>query len=530
MDQLDDLLRQARSVLRAMWQRRWVGLIVAWLVGSGAAIAIVRMPDLYEASARIFVDTQTVLKPLMSGLAVQPNVDQQVMILSRTLISRPNVEKLVRMADMDHRVTNPEDRQRLVDSLMGSLRISGAGGINLYTLSYWHSDPATAQRVVQSLTSMFVESSLGGKRKDTESAKQFIDEQIKVYEKKLLEAEDRLKNFKLRHLSLNIGEGRDAFGRIAEANAQLSQARLMLREAENSRDALKRQIAGEEPVLLGGVLEAPVASLNLSVPELDQRIEAQKRTLDGLLQRYTEAHPDVSGIRRVIHDLEEQKRQEIAARKAALASVKPQSASQFGSMANNPVYQQLKVSLAEAEANVASLQTRVAEYETRYNKAMSRIQLVPEIEAEFIQLNRDYGIHKSNYESLVARRESAAMSGEMEANAATAEFRLIDPPRVSRKPVAPNRVRLFSLALLGALAAGVAASLVASQISRRFFDAHALRSATGLPVLGTVSLIPSERMKRRERRGLIGFTAAAIALLGSYGAGILALSLLAARA
>ena len=60
-----------------------------------------RMPDLYEASARIYVDTQSVLKPLMQGLAVQPNVDQQVMILSRTLISRPNVEKLVRMADLD---------------------------------------------------------------------------------------------------------------------------------------------------------------------------------------------------------------------------------------------------------------------------------------------------------------------------------------------------------------------------------------------------------------------------------------------
>jgi len=167
MDQLDDVLRQARSVLRGAWQRRWIGLTFAWFVGVIAAVMIVRMPDQYEAYARIFVDTDSVLRPLMSGLTVPPNVDQRVMILSRTLISRPNVEKLVRMSDLDHTVKTVEERQRLVDTLMGSLQIGAAGGINLYTLAYRHSEPETAQRVVQALTSMFVESSLGGKRKDT---------------------------------------------------------------------------------------------------------------------------------------------------------------------------------------------------------------------------------------------------------------------------------------------------------------------------------------------------------------------------
>jgi polysaccharide chain length determinant protein (PEP-CTERM system associated) len=493
-----------------------------------AAVVILRMPDQYEASARIFVDTDSILKPLMSGLTVQPNVEQRLVILSRTLISRPNVERLVRMADLDHTVKTPEERQQLIDTLMTTLGIAGAGGINLYTVYYRHQDPATAQRVVQSLTSMFVESSLGGKRKDAESAKQFINDQIKAYEKKLNEAEDRLKQFKLRNMNLNIGTGGDSFTRMSEAANALNQARLALREAENSRDALKREVGGEEPVLLGDVLNTPTGA-SASVPEIDARIEAQKRTLDTLLQRYTEVHPDVSGVRRVIADLEEQKRHELAARKAALAA-KPKAAAPAANVANNPVYQQLKISLAEAEANVASLQTRVAEYEARYNQAKASIRMVPEIEAEFVQLNRDYGIHRSNYESLVARRESATMAGEMEAAAGNAEFRLIDPPRVSPKPVAPNRVRLFTLALLGALVAGVGASGLASQISRRFFDAHALRTATGLPVLGTVSLIPSETMKRNARRGLIGFIAATIALIGSYGAGILALSLLAARA
>src|SRR6478735_3313826 len=110
---MDDLIRQGLTLLQGMWQRRWVGLAVAWIVGICGVIAIMRMPDVYEASARIYVDTQSVLKPLMQGLAVQPNVDQQVMILSRTLISRPNVEKLVRMSDLDLSVKSKPEQEAM---------------------------------------------------------------------------------------------------------------------------------------------------------------------------------------------------------------------------------------------------------------------------------------------------------------------------------------------------------------------------------------------------------------------------------
>ena len=104
--------------------------------------------------------------------------------------------------------------------------------------------------------------------------------------------------------------------------------------------------------------------------------------------------------------------------------------------------------------------------------------MVPQIEAEFAQLNRDYDINKKNYETLVARRESAEISGDMEATSGVADFRLIDPPRVSPQPVAPNRLLLFPLALLGALGAGLFASFAASQMWPTFFDSRSLRETT----------------------------------------------------
>jgi uncharacterized protein involved in exopolysaccharide biosynthesis len=129
---MDELLRQALTVLRGMWQRRWLGIIVAWVVGLASAVAVLAIPDKYEASARVYVDTQSILKPLMSGLVTLPNIDQQVMLLSRTLITRPNVEKLIRMADLDLKIESKKDRDALVESLMASLKINNTTRDNIY--------------------------------------------------------------------------------------------------------------------------------------------------------------------------------------------------------------------------------------------------------------------------------------------------------------------------------------------------------------------------------------------------------------
>lgn len=518
---MEEIIRQIFTYARGMWKHRWLGVAVAWLAGGIGAGFVMRIPDQYEATARVYVDTQSILKPLMAGLAVQPNVEQQIMMLSRTLMSRPNVEKLVRMADLDLGSTSKADQDALVDGLMKSLAIQSTSRDNLYTVSYRNADAEKAKRVVQSLVSIFVESGLGDKRKDTTSAKKFIEDQIQTYEQKLEEAEARLKQFKLRNIELATADGKMSTDRLSDISAQLSKARLDLREAENSRDALKKQIVGEEPVLLP---ESANSALATAVPELDSRIDAQKRSLDGLLQRYTEQHPDVVSARRLIKELEEQKRAEVAIRRKA-AAANPASAS----LSNNPVYQQLKVSYAEAEASVASLKTRVAEYETRLKRVTDAMKFAPQLEAEFTQLNRDYDVHKRNYEALVSRRESATLSGDLESVAGIADFRLIDPPRVSPKPVYPNRFLMLPMALLIALGAGVAVSFIASQLRPVFLDGSSLRDVTGLPLLGTVTRLVGETTRLRERASLRRFAVACGGLVGAFAAGISLLAILASR-
>ena len=207
-----------------------------------------------------------------------------------------------------------------------------------------------------------------------------------------------------------------------------------------------------------------------------------------MLRRYTDEHPDVVNTRRLIAQLE--RGEAAGARGSEEGAGRGEGAVQGPPMsaAANPVFQQLKVALAEAEANVASLRARVGEFDGRYRQLQTAARMLPEIEAQFAQLNRDYEVQKRNYESLVARRESAALTTELDATG-VADFRIIDPPTVSQTPVAPNRMFLLADGAAGRRSARAYSSASASsQVFPTFHDARMLRELTQRPVLGTVEL------------------------------------------
>ena len=513
-----------------MWKFRWTGLMVAWVIGALGVVGALKIPDRYEAMARIFVDTQSILKPLMSGLAVQPNVDQQVTMLSRTLISRPNIEKLVRMADLDLKSESKTQQEALIESLMKTVEIKSTGRDNLYSLTFVDPDKEKAKRVIQSMVSIFVESSLGASRKDTDSAKVFLDEQIKTYEAKLEESESRLKEFRLRNLDMQTGDGKDAAGRLAEIGQQLETAKLELREAENAREAAKKQLdAGKvSPDGSGGMelLQGQAQAAVIATPEIDARIDAQRRNLDSLLQRYTDQHPDIINTRRLLADLDEQKKREVAElRKIAAAA----PVVQVQSVNVNLALQEMGRLMATAEVQVASLKARVAEYQSRYAAARAQSRTSPQIEAEAAQLNRDYAIIKKNYEDLVSRRQSAVMSGDLDMASGVVDFRLIDPPRVSPRPVWPNRLLLLAIAMAAAVGAGVFTAFASSQLRPVYNDAQELRNVTGLPLLGVVSMILTDVERKGERNNKVRFYFGAGGLFASFLVVMVTMSILTAK-
>jgi len=241
------------------------------------------------------------------------------------------------------------------------------------------------------------------------------------------------------------------------------------------------------------------------------------------LRRYTEEHPDVVAVKKSIAQLEEQRKQELAAMaKAAAAAPRADYATD-----KNPVSQQLKVSVADAEANVAALRARLSSLEGQYAQLKSAARMVPQVEAEFAQLNRDYDIQKKTYETLLARRQSATI-GEGVQDAGGTQFRVIDPPRVSPQPVPPTRLTLLVIAILLAIGIGFLASFVASEIMPTFHDGRTLAAISKRPMLGMVTMLQSETLRNAKRRDAWLFAGGLGSLVASFVA-ILTVALLLMR-
>jgi polysaccharide chain length determinant protein (PEP-CTERM system associated) len=153
----------------------------------------------------------------------------------------------------------------------------------------------------------------------------------------------------------------------------------------------------------------------------------------------------------------------------------------------NPVYQNLRISLSQADADLAEMRGQMAAQQAVVADLRSRVNTIPEVEAELVRLNRDYEVNKTQYDTLLQRLESARISESAEQNTDSVKFRVIEPPTVPVKPSGPVRPMLDSLVLLAALGAGLGLAILIAQMHPTFTTRDLLQKVTGIRVLGTVT-------------------------------------------
>jgi polysaccharide chain length determinant protein (PEP-CTERM system associated) len=182
----------------------------------------------------------------------------------------------------------------------------------------------------------------------------------------------------------------------------------------------------------------------------------------------------------------------------------------------NPVYQQLRVELSRSQVELAELREQISEYQATVNNLHSRVDTIPQIEAELTRLNRDYEVNRLQHQQLLQRLESARLSESAEASTENVKFRIIEPAVLPLIPTGPKRGLYMTAALIGALGAGLALAIVLGQVKPVFLTRAMLKNVTGLPVLGTISFLEPrvERSFMRREPVLVG--AAFAGLLVAY--------------
>jgi polysaccharide chain length determinant protein (PEP-CTERM system associated) len=484
--------------LRSMWRYRWSALFIAWMVSLAGWFVVLALPDQYEANAVIYIDTDSVMKPLLEGLAVDTDTVDELKVMSRILMSRENLLSVMRETDMDLRVDTPKDREQMMVKLAREIGLQGSGeNSNIYEISYGSTSAEIAYKVVSHLLGKLIEGTLNSGRTDTAMAQEFLDTQIAEYERRLVLAEGRLAKFKKENLGLMPDERGGYYSDLQRRLIEIEHTRMAMSLAARRLSELHKQLQGEGPLLGGG--EQGERSLT--------KLGQYQGQLDELLSLYTEQHPDVEVMREKIAD--------INAKPAGNTGAAVTGTGQFTEF--NPVYQELKIEISKASVEVETLKIQLFDQEKRLEELKLSIDAIPEVEAQLSKLNRDYEVTRERYLNLVERRESARMAQAVGQTSSDFTFQVIDPPVVPVLPSGPNRLLLLAGVLFAALGAGLGWGLLRFQLKPVFIDSSQYRSVSRLPVLGAVSLYVTPQHKKRRHLQLVSFLAVTVLLVALFG-------------
>jgi len=471
----------------AGWRHRWKALATAWLVCIAGWVGVSLIPDRYESSVRLYADADVVLSQLLRGIAVDNAAGNQVALLQRTLVSRPNLERVVARTDLDMRVTSLESREELLKKLEREIRIA-AQTANLFTITYSDQDARLARDVVQALLNLFIEQATTNDRQQMENARAFIAQQIAAYETQLREAERRRAEFRVRYLELLPNDQYGGLTKLEQSRAQIQQMTNGLIDLKQRRDLLKQQL-DSTPQTLSTAEAAVAAGGRMTAQSTDPRVVQAETALTELRQRFTEQHPDVVSARKNL----EEARAAAARRKNELTAelAQAQAASSAGTNQNsgrvpNPLYEQLRLRLVDADATISSVERRLGEEQVEADRLQAMARGAPQLQAESLNLDRDYNVLRKNYEDLLSRREAVQISGAARAGAERVRLEVVDPPTIPTLPTSPNRPLLYSGVLLLGLAAGCGVIALLTMMDRAFYTLSDLRRL-GLPVLGGIS-------------------------------------------
>ncbi len=524
---MKEILQNILDQVRGVWRFRYQAVLATWISGMLLILIVLMWPDSYRATARVYVDTSTALRPLLSGLAVEQDIEARMNIVREQMLGADKLERVSLAAKLyepgaDDKTRNAvhaalADKVIIDTTLPTSARRDRAPTADrIFSITYENPDREKALIVVDTLLKSLVRDTQGYTSAGSEDAREFLRQQIAEYETRLSAAEARLASFKKDNVGLVPGESQsDFFSRLQTEMAESKRAETALQLATRRRAELQRQLRGEQPFTASSATlgTQPHAGAGGAVDTASRIAETQAR-LDELLLRFTDLHPEVVAAREQLASLKERQQTELDAFRRGDAAAVANSG-----LTANPVYQSIQLQMNQTEVEIATLTGQLDNHRRTEADLRRMLSTAPQVEAEFARLTRDYDVNRAQYTALLERLEKAKISDDA-SQTGLAKFDVIEPPNAANKPASPNRPLLLVVALMFSVMLGAGVAWLLSQLKPVFTNASHLTATTGLPVFGVVSRAWLPVHANVARAGLYKLAGASAALLVVFVAAI----------
>ncbi|NVJ98141.1 MAG: hypothetical protein HWE25_08315 [Alphaproteobacteria bacterium] len=518
---LHEVYQQVKALAYGIWRKRWYMLATTWLISLLGWALVATMPYKYEARAQIFVDTETLLPTIAKNMGINVDLMRKVDIVRRTLVTRPNMEKIIRRSDyLDQLARTDGDLDALVADMTRSIRIIPLDE-GMFRIQYEIDDARlsdrqraeVAKRVVANLLSFFLERNTEDGRQKSDSAREFIDQKIQEYAKKLSDAETAVAKFQQDNIEY-IGSGGSFVQRLDSAKAERRKTSNLIAESQVTLDTLSDQIKNVPPTIRearssrGGRGGADQDPLEGRIADLEKKYDQLK--VLGLKDR----HPDVLNVTRQIDSL----KAELEDKQAALAE-ELQGSADAGRNSNlttetpNRLYEQLMLQIIQVRTELETLKQRESEQRKSVAEMEEKAKRVPEIEAEESRLRRDYASMRKQYTEFVQQKQDLDLQADVEATDEALSLRVVEEPITPQRPSGPPRLLFFAGSFVGALISGFAVALILSQLRPVVITVDQLRAHFDMPILGNVTKSLSEEENRQRSIELLAFAGGTLLLL-----------------
>jgi len=469
------ILEVLRAVKLELYRKRVAAVIVFMVVTAGVLAFGYVTPKTYTSEALLYADQSNILQPLLRGQAEVTQIDRvneaREMLQSRSFLEQVALDSgLISGGEIDQVRNNAISQLRK----QVNLRVSNR---NFLELRYTSGDPDQSFQVLSSVLDNFLERTVSKKRSESRGAFEFIDSQVKSYQRQLEEAEQRLKEFKSENQEGTEGS---VLARIENLRRDIENLKLEIQQTESEVRLTRSQLEKEEPVRR--------ITVDPGRSSAERRLAALRQEMDSLLLRFHEKHPDVVSIKDQIADLENQvSTQSDDSREGSVTEVM-----------ENPVYENLKIQLSESSTRLEVQKNRLASLQRLLEEAFERSQRVAENQAELSELTRDYDVTRGVYEDMLQRREKARLSMTLDVQGEGVSYKIQEP---ASYPARWDGLQLYQVGLAGpflgsALVLGLVTLLV--MLDQRLRSPRGLQLALpeSIPVLTT---IPHYRSTWKDR-------------------------------